>query len=192
MDFRRVERLAQRFLGLFPERHLYIRSGKEVRGIVLTRGHQLTIAAVVAACVGWTTVCTAGLLYEAWSRTKAEAEVAQTQAKYERWIADRQARLDSALAQLNAPANSVVDLANSLEKRHAALAMLLTQARDTPGAVEALAPVLFHPATVVGGSPTQRIQTVRLDQEKVIEAAGSFARNRADRLRLHLHIRYRK
>ena len=188
MDFRRVERLAQRFLGLFPERHLYIRSGKEVHGFVLTRGHQLTIVAVVAACVGWTTVCTAGLLYEAWSRTKAETEVAQTQAKYERWIADRQARLDSALAQLNAPANSVVDLANSLEKRHAALAMLLTQARDTPGAVEALAPVLFHPDTVVGGSPTQRIQTVRLDQEKVIEAAGSFARNRADRLRLAFRL----
>ena len=92
------------------------------------------------------------------------------------------------MAQLNGPANSVVDLANTLEKRHAALAMLLTQARDTPGAVEALAPIIMHPEPGAGASPAQRIQTVQVDQEKLIEAAGSFARNRADRLRLAFRL----
>ena len=188
MHIRRVARLAQRFLGLFHERHLYIRSGKDVHGFVLTQGHQLLIVGTLLASATWMTLATGGVLYEAVSRARAEAEVAQTQAKYERWIADRQARLDSALAQLNAPANSMVDLANTLEKRHAALAMLLTQAKDTPGAVAALAPVVFHPDSDPGGAPIQKLQAVQADQEKVIEAAGSFARNRADRLRLAFRL----
>ena len=188
MHHRSVARLAQRLLNLLHERHLYIRSGKEVYGLVLTRGHQLLIVGIALASATWMTLATGGMLYEALSRARAEAEIAQTQAKYERWIADRQARLDSALAQLNAPANSMVDLANTLEKRHAALAMLLTQAKDTPGAVAALAPVVFHPDSAPAGAPIQKLQAVQADQEKVIEAAGSFARNRADRLRLAFRL----
>ncbi len=188
MDHRRASRLAQRLFNLLHERHLYIRSGSEVHGVVLTRGHQLLIAGILLASAAWMTACTGGMLYEAMSRAKAEAEIAQTQAKYERWIADRQARLDSALAQLNAPANSLVELADTLEKRHAALAMLLTQAKDAPGAVAALAPVVFHPDSGPGGGPVQKLQAVQADQDKVIEAAGSFARNRADRLRLAFRL----
>ena len=188
MDFRRVKRLAQRMLGQFHERHLYVRSGQEVHGFVLSRGQQLTVLAVVAACAGWMVLATGGMVFEAVARAKAEAQVSQTQAKYERWIADREARLNSAMAQLNGPANSVVDLANTLEKRHAALAMLLTQARDTPGAIEALTPIVMHSGPGAGASATQRIQTVQVDQEKLIEAAGSFARNRADRLRLAFRL----
>ncbi len=188
MDYRRVAMLANRFLSLLPERHLYIRSGKEVHGFVLTRGHQILIAGILVASATWMTLATGGMLYETVSRARAESEVAQTQAKYERWIADRQARLDSALAQLNAPANSMVDLANTLERRHAALAMLLTQAKDAPGAAAALAPIVFHPDSAAGGAPLQKLQAIQADQEKVIEAAGSFARNRADRLRLAFRL----
>jgi murein DD-endopeptidase MepM/ murein hydrolase activator NlpD len=188
MDSRRISRLAHRFLGLFRERHLYIRSGKQVEGFVLTRGHQLLIVGSLLASAAWMTLTTGGLLYEAMSLARAEGQIAQTQAKYERWIADRQARLDSALAQLNAPANSMVDLANTLEKRHAALAMLLTEAKDAPGAVAALAPVVYRPDSGPGGPPIQTLQAVQAAQEKVIEATGSFARNRADRLRLAFRL----
>jgi murein DD-endopeptidase MepM/ murein hydrolase activator NlpD len=188
MYIRRVARLAQRLLGVFHERHLYIRSGKQVHGFVLTQGHQILIVGTLAVSATWMTIATGGMLYEGLSRARAEAQVAQTQAKYERWIADRQARLDSALAQLNAPANSVVELANTLEKRHAALAMLLTQAKDTPGALAALAPVVFHPENDAGAAPMQKLQAVQADQERVIEATGSFARNRADRLRLAFRL----
>jgi murein DD-endopeptidase MepM/ murein hydrolase activator NlpD len=185
---RRVEHLAQRFLGLFHERHLYIRTGNDVHELVVTRGHQLTVAALVAGATGWMLLTTGGLLVEAVARSKAESEVAQTQAKYERWIADREARLNSALAQLNAPANSALEMANTLEKRHAALALLLTQARDAPGAAQALTPVLFHPETPVDATPAQRLQAVKLDQDHLIEAAGLFAKSRADRLRLAFRL----
>ena len=164
MDPRRFERLARRVATLFPERHLSLRSDEDHHRFMLTSGQQLVIAACAVGVVGWLALSTVGVVYETWSRSRAEAEVAQTQAKYERWIADRQARLDSALAQLNAPTNSVVDLANALEKRHAALAMLLTEARDVPGAAQALTPVLAQPAVAAAASPTAKIQAVQVDQ----------------------------
>src|SRR5665213_148908 len=179
----RAERLAARVLDLFRERHLFVRSGGDVRGLVLTSRRQLALAAIAGACALWLGVSTVAMLAGAVSHDKGETAAAQTQAKYERWIADRQARLDSALAQLDAPANSAVVLAGALEKRHAALAMLLTQAQGIPGALQALAPVLLHPVRPAGGSPAQRIAAVQVDQERLIEAAGSFAKNRADRLR---------
>ena len=188
MDPRRFERLARRIVSLFPERHISLRSKDDHHRLVLTSRQQLALACVGVAALCWTALATFGLAYETWSRNRAEAEVAQTQAKYERWIADRQARLDSALAQLNAPSNSLVDLANSLEKRNAALAMLLTQARDAPGAAQALTPVLTQSALTVGTTPAARLQSVQANQERIIETAASFAKNRADRLRMAFRL----
>jgi len=164
MSFRRFQRLARSLAELFPERHLYVRSGGEMRGYVLSPGKQMTIAATVAACGLWMGVTTAAMLVGALTQSKGEVQVAQTQAKYERWIADRQARLNSAVAQLNASSTSFDDLANTMEKRHAALAMLLTDVRGMPGAAQALAPALSRPITGKG-SPMARLQAVRVDQE---------------------------
>ncbi|MEO8926070.1 MAG: M23 family metallopeptidase [Caulobacteraceae bacterium] len=183
----RAERLARGILDLFPERHLFVRSGGDVRGLVLTTRLQVWTATIAGLCVLWMGASTVVMLATAVNHDEGEAALAQTQAKYERWIADRQARLDSALAQLNAPANSIDALANTLEKRHAALAMLLTQAQATPGALAAMAPILSHPA-MLGATPIERIQAVQMDQERLIEAAGSFAKNRADRLRLAFRL----
>ncbi len=187
MNVGRLERLAHSFLDLFADRQIYIRSGDRVHGLVLTRRLQLALAGGIAVCALWLGVSTGAMFVGAVGRAKGEAQVAQTQAKYERWIADRQARLNSAMALLSAPSNSIDELANTLEKRHAALAMLLTQAQGTPGALQAMAPILIHPLAAQG-SPAQRIQAVRLDQERLIEAAGSFAKNRADRLRLAFRL----
>src|SRR5450432_1824940 len=155
MIFGRVPRLHRQILALFPERQLFVRSGGEVHGLVLTTRRQLTIAAFAGLCLLWVGLSTLAMLASAVSHDRGEAVLAQTQAKYERWIADRQARLDSALAQLDAPSNSIDVLANTLEKRHAALAMLLTQAQGSPGALQAMAPMLLHPALPIG-SPAQR------------------------------------
>src|SRR5665213_2142716 len=143
MIFGRATRLARWHLDIFPERHLFVRSRGEVRALVLTTRRQLTIAAVAGLCVLWMGLSTLATLTSAITHAKGDATLAQTQAKYERWIADRPARLDSALAQLNAPSNSIGVLANTLEKRHAALAMLLTQAQGTPGALQTMAPMLL-------------------------------------------------
>ncbi len=95
---------------------------------------------------------------------RAEQALTQSRARYERWVAERQARLDSALAELNGPANSVDALADTLERRNAALAMLLTGAEGTPGLAQALAPVIpTGPAIPGGGRPraSKRCRAIR-------------------------------
>jgi murein DD-endopeptidase MepM/ murein hydrolase activator NlpD len=187
MTLGRLHLLVDKIIGLCPERHFYVRSGGEMRGFHLTTNRQLAIAGGVAACVLWMGISTAALIVGALTQTSGEVLAAQTQAKYERWIADRQARLNSAVAQLNATSNSVEDLANTMEKRHTALAMLLTQASVAPGAAQALAPLIARPLESKG-SPAQRILAVRAEQDRLIDAATTFAKNRSDRLRLAFRL----
>jgi murein DD-endopeptidase MepM/ murein hydrolase activator NlpD len=187
MSLTRVKRLARSFAELFPDRHFYVRQGGEMHAFALSSGKQMTIAAIVAGCALWMGVSTAAMVVGAIAQSKSESAMAQTQAKYERWIADRQARLNSAVAQLDSSSSSMDDLANTMERRHAALAMLLTEARGAPGVFQALSPALA-PSPLAKGSPAQRIQAVRVDQERLIDAAGSFAKSRADRLRLAFRL----
>jgi murein DD-endopeptidase MepM/ murein hydrolase activator NlpD len=170
----------------FPERHLYVRSGGAMKAYVLTTRSQLLIAGGVGAAALWMGVCTAAMLVNTLSASAGDREVARTQAKYERWIADRQARLNSAMAQLDAGGGGVEQLAATVEKRHAALAMLLSQVGGAPGAAQAIAPALKltgAPATASG-----RLEMVQMSQEQLVEAADTFAKSRADRLRLAFRL----
>lgn len=159
-----------------------------MRGYVLTTQRQLLIAGGVAAAAVWMGVSTAALLVGALAPSKSEQEVAKTQAMYERWIADRDARLSSAVAQLNATGGSFQELATTVERRHAALAMLLTDLKGQPGAAQALTPALSTAVASPQASPTQRIQSVQQDQDRLIDATETFAKNRADRLKLAFRL----
>ncbi len=185
----RFARLRRSIEELFPERHLYVRSGGEMRAFVLTTTKQLIGAGVVAACALWMGICTAAMMVNAMALSATDQEIARTQAKYERWIADRQARLNSAVAQLNATNGSIDDVALTIEKRHAALAMLLTDVKGEPGVAQALGPAIRRTAVApAGASPMRRIELVRASQERLIDAADNFARGRADRLRLAFRL----
>jgi murein DD-endopeptidase MepM/ murein hydrolase activator NlpD len=187
MSLRRFARLALWLEELFPERHLYLRSGGEMRGFVLTTERQLLMAGGVAAAGLWMGVATAATVITFFTPSKGDQEVARTEARYERWIADRDARLSSAVAQLSASGGSLQDLANTVEKRHEALALLLTDVAGAPGAAHALVPDLAV-ATPPDATPAQRIQTVQQDQDRLIDAAETFAKNRADRLKLAFRL----
>jgi murein DD-endopeptidase MepM/ murein hydrolase activator NlpD len=164
---------------LFPERHLYVRSGGEMRAFVLSTAKQITFAGVVALCALWMGICTASMMVSALSAGANDQEVLKLKAYYERINADRQARLNSAVAQLSASNGNLDELAGSIEKRHAALALLLNDFKGAPGAMAALAPAT-PPA---GDSPLTRIQDIRMDQDRLIDAAETFAKSRAERLR---------
>jgi murein DD-endopeptidase MepM/ murein hydrolase activator NlpD len=181
-------RLGTAIADLFPERHLYVRSGGAMKAYVLSTRKQAVAAAGVSVAALWMGVCTAAMLVNAMSATRADREVARTQAKYERWIADRQARLNSAVAQLNAGGSGAAQqLAASVEKRHAALAMLLTEMKGAPGAAQAVSQALIKPAST-GGSPTARLETVQLSQEQLLEAADTYAKSRSERLKLAFRL----
>lgn len=158
-----------------------------MRAFVLTPGKQMAMAAAVAGAGLWMGVSTAAMAINAMSLTREDQAVARTQAKYERWAADRQARLNSAMAQLSSGGGSVGELAASVENRHAALAMLLSDIKDAPGAQAALAPALRGPVAP-DGDPVRRIEFVRASQERLIDAADTFAKSRAERLRLAFRL----
>jgi len=187
MSLRRFARLARWLEELFPERHLYLRSGGEMRGFVLTTQRQLMIAGGVAVTAMWLGISTAATMVTVFTPSKGEQEVVRTEAKYERWIADRDARLNNAVAQLNATGGTFEDIANGVEKRNAALIMLLSDLKGSPGATSALAPIISRTAGP-NATPSQRLQVVRQDQDRLIDAAETFARNRADRLRLAFRL----
>src|SRR5258708_9745335 len=122
----RLARLRRSLVELFPERHLYVRSGGEMKGYVLSPRKQMVAAAGVSAAALWMGVCSAAMLVNMLSAGSADREIARTQAKYERWIADRQARLNSAVAELNAGSGANTTVAASIQKPHPARAQLLT------------------------------------------------------------------
>lgn len=175
--------LLQRLETLFPERHLYVRSNGQMRAFVLTTGKQAAAAGAVAAAALWTGVCTAAIAVNGVTGSAADREVARTEAKYERWIADRQARLDSAVARLDADSGAAAALADDVQRRHEALAQMLTSVKD-PAAARALAQAAAPPASAPGETPLGRIQAVRVSQEQLLDAADAYAKTRADRLRL--------
>jgi murein DD-endopeptidase MepM/ murein hydrolase activator NlpD len=182
----RLERLRRRLVELFPERHLYVRSGGEMKAFVLSSRKQMVVAGGIAGAALWMGVCTAAMLVGVLSASSADREVARTQAKYERWIADRQARLNSAVAQLNASTGA--GEASTIEKRHAALALLLTDMKTAPGAAQALTPAINRALASPDQTPAHRVEMVRVSQEQLLDAADTFAKSRADRLRLAFRL----
>ena len=180
----RLTRLLRSLEELFPERHLYVRSGGAMKAFVLTTKKQMLLATGVASAALWMGVSTAAMLVTLMSSSASDREIATLKAQSERYVADRQARLDSAMARLNASSGANEDAATSIEKRHAALAMLLTGMKGEPGAAEALTPAIDRALARTDGSPVRRIEMVRVGQEQLLEAADGFSKSRADRLRL--------
>lgn len=181
---KRLAQLGRSLVDLFPERHLYVRSGGAMKAFVLTTRKQLIIAGGVAGGAMWMGVCTAAMLVNLMSASTADREIAKLKAQSERYVADRQARLDSAMARLNASSGSNADAASSIEKRHAALALLLTDMKGAPGAAEALTPAINRALAGQDVNPVRRVEMVRIGQEQLLDAADGYAKGRADRLRL--------
>lgn len=175
MSIGRLTHWRRSFVALFPERHLYIRSGGEMRGYVLTTQKQLAAAATVAFSFLWMGIATAAVVLHAVAPSSSDQRMMALQARYERLIADREARL----INYDTSHGSVADLANSVERQQAALGLLLNQMRggDQVG-VTNLATV-----TRPTGSPLARIEAVRDDENRLITAAETMARGRAERLR---------
>ena len=180
----RLARLRQSVERLFPERHIYVRSGGEIRGFVLTPNKQAAASLVGVLAALWLGVGTAAMLVNMLSLGVGDQEALRTKAYYERLIADRQARLNTAVAALNDSNGSIDELAQSVEKRHRALALLLAPMRGAAGAMAAISPL----AAPTMDSAADRVRFIRMDQDRLISQAETFAKSRADRLRLALRL----
>lgn len=181
----RVARMRQLAEHLFPERHVYLRSNGETRGYVLTTGRQAALAAVAVLLCGWTVIATGGMLWGAFVDSRAAVEVQRTRAASERLNAELQARLNSAVARMVATSGSIDELSRTVERRHAALTQVMQQFRGVEGAQEALAPAM---PLADERPPLERMIAVRMDQERLIARAATFADSRAERLRLAFRL----
>lgn len=142
-------------------------------------------AAAGAMLVGWTLIASGGVLFEMVSESTADQAVRRARAESERRNADLQARLDSAVVRMTATTGSLDDMATMVERRHAALAQVMTLFHGVQGAEEALKPAA--PRTN-DGNPVRRMLRVRMDQERLIARAETEAQTRAERLRLAFRL----
>jgi murein DD-endopeptidase MepM/ murein hydrolase activator NlpD len=179
----RLARLRQSLERLFPERHLYVRSGPDIRGFILTTSNQAAGAVVIIVAALWLGLGSAAMLMNALSMNLGDQEILKVKAYYERLAADRQARLTSALVALNETSGSVNQLAQSVEKRHQALALLIAPLKGQPGASTAVTPLAS-----ASDSPVDQIRSVQLDQDRLLAEADGFAKSRAERVRLALRL----
>jgi murein DD-endopeptidase MepM/ murein hydrolase activator NlpD len=176
--------LIERF---FPERCLYLREGSgEVRGYVLTTGRQMILAGAAALAVGWSLVASGGFLFDMMARSQSDSQVVRARAASERVNADLQDRLETAVVRMSATNGSLEEMAQMVEHRHAALTGVMSMFHGVPGAQSALQPANgLNPAS---HTPVQRVMAVRLDQERLIARAETFAQTRAERLRLAFRL----
>ncbi len=170
---------------LFPERHIYIRTDDETHGVTLTSGRQLLLTILGGALFTWLAIATSFTIFiTAAHGTTSERQMAMLKAQSERWIADRQARLDLATQQATASSGSLEQLADTVEKRHNGLMMILKDFKGVPGAAAALAPQPIDDSL----PPIDRIYSVRAEQERMITEAEVVAQSRAERLRLAFRL----
>jgi len=179
-----LERLRAGVGAWFPERRLYVRQGGEMRAFVLSQRRQMMIAGGVVAAALWMGVCTAAMLITLVQGAGAERQAAESRAGSAHAIADRQIQA----AGFDAGAGSPAALASLVERRHAALALLLVDARTAPGAAQALTPPLARVSTLAAGDPVHRLRAVQASQEEVLDAADAFAHGRAERVRMALRL----
>ena len=170
---------------VFPERHIYVRTDGDTHGYTLTPFRQLLIFIFGGAVITWLAITTTFFLFFAAAHgTTSEQQLAMMKAQSERWIADRQARLDLATQQATASSGSLEQLAETVEKRHNGLMMILKDFKGVPGAAAALAPQPIDDTL----PPIDRIYSVRAEQERMITEAEVVAKSRAERLRLAFRL----
>ncbi len=184
MRFASLGRLHGVLEDLFPERHIYVRSGGDMRALVLTPGKQAFAVFLGGLCALWMGVCTATILINAFA-DGGDQEAAKVRSYYERLIADRQARLNSAITQLSDNSGGVEQLASEVEKRNTALAMLIGDVKGAPGLASAVKPRTDFNGF---GTPFQRIRSVKSDQDRLIAEAENYAKSRAERLRIAMRL----
>ena len=170
----------------FPVRYIYLRTGDEVQAYALTARRQILMGALAVGLFGWGAVASCGFIIDLIGVSQAERAVAQARATSERVNADLQARLETAVVRMTASTGSLEEMAQMVERRHAALTQVMGVFRGVDGAELELQPVVMSDSE--NRTPIERMAAVRMDQERLIARAERFAETRAERLRLAFRL----
>ena len=131
-----------------------------MRAYVLSTKRQVIIAGGVAAAAVWMGVSTAAMLAGAISGPARSSRTLVA-------------------ASHNPAAQSVEQVAAQMERRYAALALLLTDLKGAPGAAQAISPAIGQALEQSKADPTQRLSALQAGQDRVLAAADAYAKGRA-------------
>jgi len=114
-----------RILQHFPERQIYLRSGGEVKYYVLSTKFQLSVVSLLTAMSMW---CLFTMINLFWGhnplRSSSQTRVSEA-AKYERMLADQNAKLLNAELMLAEQKTSFETMAKAFEEKHNTISKLV-------------------------------------------------------------------
>lgn len=127
--------LRKRILQHFPERQIYLRSGGEVKYYVFGTRLQMAIVSGLIAVALWCVFTMFNLLW-GYNPLRAPAqEIKQVEARYQRLLADAQAKENNARLMLSEQRQTFEQMAKNFEEKHQTISQILN---TTGGSAPAL------------------------------------------------------
>lgn len=117
--------LRTRILQHFPERQLYLRSGGEVKYYVFGTKVQMAIFSGLMAVAAWCLFTMFNLLWGYNPMRAPSQEIKRVEARYQRLLADAQAKESNARLMLNEQRQSFEQMAKNFEEKHQTISQIL-------------------------------------------------------------------
>lgn len=162
--------LRKQILQHFPERQLYLRSGGEVKYYVFGTKTQMAIVGGASVIALWCAFTMFNLLWGHNPMRAPSKEIKRVEAKYERLLADAQAKENNARLMLTEQRQSFEVMAKNFEEKHQTISQILKT-----GPASGLSPDL-ETATYAGSrvlmAPTVRDSVPRTARKTLVQKAN--------------------
>ena len=159
----------ERILHTFPERQIYLRSGGEVSYFNLSTRLQVGVVGAIGAMALWCLLTLLNMLFGFNPLKPMSAEVREVEARYERLLADSEAKQQSAQALLAEQRMSFEAMAANLEAKHQTISRMVSKDVLPSAATETT--VNYADASIVM-APTRRDATERVARRQSIATVG--------------------
>ena len=160
--------LRSRVLQHFPERQLYLRSGGEVKYYVFGTRTQMAIVGGLTLVAAWCLFTMFNLIW-GYNPMRAPAqEIKRVEARYQRLLADAQAKESNARLMLNEQRTNFEQMAKNFEEKHQTISQILKQ-ETAPSLPSSSAKYASNKVLM---APTTRDSAPRTARTSIIKAAS--------------------
>lgn len=160
--------LRSRVLQHFPERQLYLRSGGEVKYYVFGTKTQMAIVGGLIAVAAWCLFTMFNLLWGYNPMRAPSQEIKHVEARYQRLLADAQAKESNARLMLNEQRTNFEQMAKSFEEKHETISQMLKQ-KTSPSLP---ASTTQYSSNKVLMAPTVRDAAPRTSRTNIVKTAS--------------------
>ncbi len=162
--------MRKQILHHFPERQLYLRSGGEVKYYVFGTKIQMVIVGGLSAVALWCIFTMFNLLWGYNPMRAPSKEIKRVEARYERLLADAQAKESNARLMLSEQRQSFEQIAKSFEEKHQTISQIM---KKTPSiATTPASDKNTYAGSRVVMAPTIRDRTPRTARKAMIQKAN--------------------